>query len=77
MEFLEFKELYSELSDRYIQICKYLDLDIINKKLNKLKNMTFKQDFWSNKNEASSILKAISRFEYDLLFTASKGDSSL
>ena len=68
MEFLEFKELYSELSDRYIQICKYLDLDIINKKLNKLKNMTLKEDFWSNKNEASSILKAISRFEYDLKF---------
>ena len=68
MEFLEFKELYNELSARYIQICKYLDLDIINKKLNKLKNMTLKENFWADKNEASTILKSISRIKYDLKF---------
>ena len=68
MEFLEFKELYNELSDRYIQICKYLDLDIINKKLNELKDMTLKENFWSNKSEATTALKAISRLEYDLKF---------
>ena len=68
MEFLEFKELYNKLSNRYIQICKYLDLDVINKKLNKLKSITLNEDFWLNKNEATATLKAISRFEYDLNF---------
>ena len=68
MEFLEFRELYNELSGRYIQICKYLDIDVINKKLNELKGMTLKEDFWSNKNEATAILKSISRIEYDLEF---------
>lgn len=68
MEFLEFKELYNELSNRYMEICKYLDLDIINNKLNKLKNMTLKENFWSNKNEATNTLKTISRLEYDLKF---------
>ncbi len=68
MEFLEFKELYGELSNRYFQISKYLDLDIINKKIDKLKQMTLKEDFWSDKNNASDILKKISRFEYDLKF---------
>ena len=68
MEFLEFKELYDELSNRYFQISKYLDLDIINKKIDKLKQMTLKEDFWSDKNNASDILKKISRFEYDLKF---------
>ena len=66
MEFLEFKELYNELSDRYMEICKYLDLDEINNKLNKFKNMTLKENFWSNKDEAANTLKTISRFEYDL-----------
>ena len=68
MEFLEFKELYNELSDRYMEICKYLDLDEINNKLNKFKNMTLKENFWSNKDEAANTLKTISRFEYDLNF---------
>ena len=68
MEFLEFKELYNDLSNRYIQICKYLDIDAINKKLNELKDMTLKENFWSNKDEASTILKSISRIEYDLKF---------
>jgi len=68
MEFLEFKELYNELSNRYMEICKYLDLDAINNKLNKLKNMTLKENFWSNKDEATNTLKTISRFEYDLKF---------
>ncbi len=68
MEFLEFKELYNELSDRYMEICKYLDLDGINNKLNKLKNITLKENFWSNKDEATNTLKAISRIEYDLNF---------
>tara|TARA_B100001250_G_scaffold28813_1_gene23625 strand:+ start:1450 stop:2547 length:1098 start_codon:yes stop_codon:yes gene_type:complete len=68
MEFLEFKDLYNKLSNRYMQICKYLDLDIINNKLNKLKAITLNEDFWLNKNEATSTLKAISRFEYDLNF---------
>ena len=68
MEFLEFKELYNELSNRYMEICKYLDLDAINNKLNKLKNMTLKENFWSNKDEATNTLKAISRIEYDLNF---------
>ena len=68
MEFLEFKELYDELSNRYFQISKYLDLDIINKKIDTLKQMTLKEDFWSDKNNASDILKKISRFEYDLKF---------
>ena len=60
MEFLEFKELYNKLSNRYIQICKYLDLDAINKKLDKLKSITLNEDFWLNKNEATATLKAIS-----------------
>ena len=68
MEFLEFRELYNELSGRYIQICKYLNIDVVNKKLNELKGMTLKEDFWSNKNEATAILKSISRIEYDLEF---------
>ena len=68
MEFLEFKELYTKLSNRYIQICQYLDLDIIHKKLNKLKAITLNENFWLNKDEATATLKAISRFEYDLNF---------
>ena len=68
MEFLEFKELYNELSNRYIQISKYLDMDIINERLKKLKDMTLKENFWANKNEASTVLKSISRIEYDLEF---------
>ena len=66
MEFLEFKELYFNLEKRYLDIYKYLDLDAVNKSLMSLKEETLKENFWTNKKKASSILKEISKFEYDL-----------
>ncbi len=68
MEFLEFKELYDSLKYRYSQINKYLDLEIIKSKINKLKDKTLEEEFWNDKNNASDILKNISRLEYDLNF---------
>ena len=57
MEFLEFKELYDSLKYRYSQINKYLDLEIIKSKINKLKDKTLEEEFWNDKNNASDILK--------------------
>jgi len=68
MEFLEFKELYFNLEKRYLDIYKYLDLDGINASIDKLKEKTLKEDFWSNKQTASDVLKKISKAEYDLKF---------
>ena len=68
MEFLEFKELYFNLEKRYLDIYKYLNLDGINLSINKLKEKTLKEDFWSNKHRASDVLKKISKAEYDLKF---------
>jgi len=68
MEFLEFKELYSNLETRYLEIYKYLNLDSINKILEDLKKKALKENFWTNKKKASDILKKISKAEYDLEF---------
>jgi len=68
MEFLEFKELYDSLKDRYSQINSYLDLNQITNKIKNLKEKTLIEGFWDDKNKASDILKQISRFEYDLSF---------
>ena len=68
MEFLEFKELYFNLEKRYLDIYQYLELDSINKSLMDLKSETLKENFWTNKKEASTILKEISKLEYDLKF---------
>ena len=66
MQFLEFKELYDSLKDRYSQINSYLDLNQINDKIKSLKDQTLIEGFWDNQKNASGILKQISRFEYDL-----------
>ena len=68
MEFLEFKELYDSLKNRYSQINNYLDLNQIKDKIDSLKEKTLIEGFWDDKNKASDILKQISRFEYDLNF---------
>ena len=75
MEFLDFKDLYNNLSKRYLEISKYLNLEEVKKNLEKLKNLTLKEDFWSHKDKATSILKQISRIEYDLKFYAKIEDS--
>jgi len=68
MDFLEFKELYDSLKDRYSQINSYLDLNQINDKIKVLKNKTLIEGFWDDRNKASGILKEISKIEYDLNF---------
>jgi len=68
MEFLQFKELYDSLKNRYSQINSYLDLNQINDKIKDLKDKTLKEGFWEDKKNASGILKQISKFEYDLNF---------
>jgi peptide chain release factor 2 len=68
MEFLEFKELYKILSKRYTQINSYLDLTKISNNIKVLKDKTLIEGFWENKTNASTILKQISRYEYDLNF---------
>ena len=68
MEFLEFKELYDILSKRYTQINSYLDLTKIINNIKVLKDKTLIEGFWDNKTNASTILKQISRYEYDLNF---------
>ena len=75
MEFLDFKDLYNNLSKRYLDINKYLNLKEVKQDLEKLKNLTLKEDFWNNKDKATNILKQISRIEYDLNFYAKIEDS--
>ena len=66
MDLLKFKEKYSILKNRYLEISKYLKIDDINNKLNNLRETTLKEDFWSDKISAAKMLKDISRFEYDI-----------
>ena len=68
MEFLEFKDLYELLVSRYLEICEYINIKDINNKLEKLKKITLNENFWNDKNNATTTLKEISKIEYDLNF---------
>tara|TARA_B100000614_G_scaffold251606_1_gene263366 strand:+ start:2788 stop:3894 length:1107 start_codon:yes stop_codon:yes gene_type:complete len=74
MDFIEFKESYLVLSNRYQEIIKYIDIDKFNKELDNLKKLTFKENFWQNKDKATSILKDISKIKYDLDYYKSIDD---
>tara|TARA_B100000676_G_C18078463_1_gene849400 strand:+ start:1696 stop:2793 length:1098 start_codon:yes stop_codon:yes gene_type:complete len=68
MEFLLYKEKYDNLKNRYEQICEYLKISKIEDEITSLKDKTLNQSFWSNKSEASIILKQISKLESQINF---------
>ena len=68
MEFLLYKEKYDNLKNRYEQICEYLKISKIEDEITLLKEKTLNQSFWSNKSEASDILKQISKLESNINF---------
>ena len=60
MDINEYKEKSSQVINRYLEIKKYIDINLVKSKISKLEKLSLSKDFWSDADTAKNTLRDIS-----------------
>ena len=60
MDINEYKEKSSQVINRYLEIKKYIDINVVKSSISKLEKLSLSKDFWNNIDTAKNTLRDIS-----------------